>query len=216
MKDLNLAWSEAAETVETLEDGIVLEHFVCGRDVTALEALPEVFGNPTEDARVWSRAESEFSDQAMCEKYAVEQLTGRSLSEGAVLSELESRGCLNRAYGTVRAELGCFAESVGLRVTYEMNLSWKELCESLENGEKILCPVSGIALAFPELADMPGLSPDRTVELIGIDAANPEEKRVILNDPFAVTGGSVIDYDTFFAAWERSGCFAAIISASED
>ena len=212
MADMDYEFFESAETVKELEDGVALEHITCEREITDIEESIDIFGDPEEDSKVWSRAESDCSDSVMCEKYVSELLTGDSLAEKEIIDMLEKRSLFDAEYGCVRNDIGCYSEISGLSVTRESGMSVKDLCESLDGGEKIICTVSGISLHFPELGDMPGLSADSCVEVIGIEENDLHNKTVIINDPHDISGGSRVDMDVFTAAWGKGGCYAVMIN----
>ena len=202
----------AADGMEKLDDGIFLEHLTCEKEMPNVEEAVGAFGNPAKDTMAWSHGSSALSDSVMCEKYAAETLVGETGSEEEILSGLEKQGAFDRDFGCTLRDVGTYSEQLGLHVSRESGLSVKDLCESLDNNEKIICAVSSISLTFPELSETPGLSADSYVEVIGLEETAPGQMDVILNDPNASSGGSIFGLDVFMDAWDKSGRYAAIIS----
>lgn len=207
---------ETGGNLEKLEDGVFREHFSFAKDVPESGEPTDLFGTPEKDAEVWSKAGEFFSDSVMCEKFAAESLSGECVPEEAILSEMENRGVYDRDFGCVRGDVGAFSELSGLEVYRETGLSVKDLCESLDNNEKVVCAVSSVSLLYPEIGDMPGLSADSYIEVIGIDASETGRETVLVNNPNGAEGGEIFPLSDFCSAWEKSGRFAAVISKSEE
>ena len=203
--------AETCENFELLEEGVLLEHFVLEEPpITQLDESAELYGNFAEDIKVWSLAENELSDSVMCEKYILEALTGDQITAEDIISRLEASGSFDYEYGCTQYGVGSFLEELGFSVIRESSTTVNDLCESLDNNEKIICALSSIALNYPELSDMPSLSADKYVEVIGIDRTNPLQVTVILNDPLS-EGGAEIPLDRFSAAWNIGGRYSITV-----
>lgn len=207
-------FSEAEKSLEKLDEGIYLEHLTCPKEELPIEEIPAVYGMPEQDEKLWQKGSSAISDSIMCEKYALEALEGSALTEEQMISESAKRGFFDREYGCALSEVGRYAECLGYSVTREQELTVRDICEALDNNEKVICAVSSISLFHPALSDMPGLSADSFIEVIGINESVPGKRRVIANLPGADRGGVSCDLDAFLPAWEKSGRFAVIINKS--
>lgn len=205
---------EAGEAPVKLEEGVYLERLRFGSDIpfSDSEEIAEIFGDPEKDALVWEKGSSQLSDSIMCEKYITEVLTANDSTEEAIMERLEKHGSFDRTFGCVQSDVGWYAESLGLHVSLESDLTMKDICEALDNNEKIICAVSSITMSYPEISDMPGLHGDSYMEIIGVDETVSGKKNVIVNDPNASCGGIPYDMETFLSAWGKSGRFAVIIN----
>lgn len=203
-----LETSDISNTVELLEDGVLLERFRYDKsDIENIE-ISQLYGIPSEDAKVWTRSDSDCDDGILCGKYVTDLLTENSISESDARLFANKCGEFDDEYGFTKDGVGEFLKNLGLDISREYNLSLKDLCESLDNNEKIICEVSSISLYYPEAADFPCLSADRFVQIIGIDETSPENITVIVNDPFESVGGTVVNADVFMSAWKTSNYYA--------
>lgn len=194
---------------EILEDGVLLEHFIAEGVMEDMESA-ELYGTPAKDAEVWSMAETVNSDGLLCEKYIAELLTGDKITENELCKAASDSGYYNNEYGSTLYDVGKHLESLELEVTRESSLSIKELCEALDNGEKVICAISSIFLYYPEISDIPGLSADRFVEVIGVDMTDTQNKMIVVNDPLDECGGTSFPLDDFVNAWQKSYRYCVI------
>ncbi|MBR1763037.1 MAG: hypothetical protein IJ731_06690 [Eubacterium sp.] len=209
--------SELNKNSEMLDDGVLLEHYVSPeRDVTESTETNELFGTPNIDSAVWVKAENNCSDSLLCEQYVSELLTGSKISEQELCSIGYNNGYYHSEHGSTLNETGKYLESLDLEVTRENSLTVKDICESLENGEKVICAVSSIALFYPEICAMPGLSADCTVQVIGVDMTEPGEETVIVNNPSAEHRAVEIPLKIFMEAWQKSGCYTVMASVKRN
>ena len=194
---------------EILEDGVLLEHFIAEGVIEDMESA-ELYGTPVKDAEVWSMAETINSDGLLCEKYIAELLTGDKITENELCEAASDSGYYNNEYGSTLYDVGKHLESLELEVTRESSLSIKELCEALDNGEKVICAISSISLYYPEISGIPSLSADRFVEVIGVDMTDTQNKMIVVNDPLDECGGTSFPLDDFVDAWQKSNCYCVI------
>lgn len=203
-----LEFSEINNSTELLEDGVMLERVRCERtDIENMETS-QLYGTPTEDAKVWMRLNSDCDDGILCGKYVADLLAENNILENNIRQLANRCGEFDEAYGSTKEGITKFIEGMGLEVSGEYNLTIKVLCESLDNNEKVICEISSILANYPEMSDFPGLSADRFVQVIGIDETNPDSKAVIVNDPFESCGGTKVNLDVFTSAWGKSDFYA--------
>lgn len=201
---------EATETTEMLEDGILLEHFSGKINDIEYTDNSELYGNPAKDASVWEKAESNNSDSLLCEKYVAKLLIDNELTEQELCALAGAMGVYNSEYGYTQYDVGKYLEEINIDVIRESSLTINDICESLDNNEKVICAISSISLYFPEISYMPGLSADSFIEIIGIDMSDSTDKRVIANCPFEDMGAVEFSLDEFVKAWQKSDCYAVI------
>ena len=201
-------FSEIEKSSGLLEDGVFLEQLRYDRINSKNVEISQVYGNPIDDAEVWSELSSDCDDGIMCGKYVSDLLNENKLSEDDIRYYAYKCGEFEEDYGSTRNGIVNFIENIGLEASAEYNLSIKDICESLDNNEKVICEISSILLCYPEMYDFPGLSADRFVQVIGIDETNSDDRHIIVNDPFELCGGTKINIDDFFPAWSKSGFYA--------
>lgn len=196
---------------ELLDDGILLEHF-CGtaENTEAVEGaeIPERYGDPVEDSKVWCKASLGQPSAVMCEKYVAELLTGSEVSEESICEQLGNTGAFDENLGCPRDTCGAFLESAGLETAKESGMTVADLCNSIDSGEKVICFVNRLSLHNPELNDFPGMTADHFVEVIGIDTPDFQNGTVYLNDPYGDSGATACVVQQFFDSWETSGRYA--------
>ena len=205
---------EESEVIEQLEDGVYLEHFTAGLEAGEISEPAELYGDPEHSAEFWTKADSDISDGLMCERYIAEELTGGAESERELLHSAAVEGRCSPEYGSPLSEVGSHLEKLGLEVSRESGCTIDEIREALDNNEKIICAVSSVSIRFPEIGDMTGLRADSLVEVIGVDDRAQDSKHILLNDPAASTGGTVVDTAAFVSAWEKGGCYAVFVRNS--
>lgn len=109
-------------------------------------------------------------------------------------------------------DVGNILESFGLDVERQEGVTFAKLAQMLENGKKVICGVNNMVLANPELANINGISANHAVQVIGIDSTDPNDIRVILNDPGVPDGRGIShSLNTFMTAWSTSNNYAVSV-----
>lgn len=202
---------ELWEGVKEIEPGLTLER----AEQTALslseitENAERVAGTPETDMENWHEQAEQNSCAVCCQEFVAEQLLDREFSEQELVKYATERGWYNPETGTTLSDVGKLLESLGLEVERESGLTLSDLFNELDSGHKLICAVNNMVLEDPAFADLPGMSANHAVQVIGIDYSNPEDVRVILNDSGVSNGmGRSVSADTFVKAWNTSGNFA--------
>lgn len=197
---------------EVLEEGVILERLGVGREIAEWDEPEEtVIGNPEEADDHW-HLQSEMNSCAIaCQEFVAEQLLDREFSEQEMIEYAKARDWYDPAEGTSITDIGKLLETVGLQVERVENLTMADLAMSLAEGEKVICGVNSMILQEPALAELPGISANHAVEVIGIDYSDAGNPQVILNDPGVENGQGIRhDLDVFKDAWKTSDHFAVI------
>lgn len=208
---------EMAEAVRELDEGVRLEHI--GAMPSMQEFLKEtdsIAGDPEEDMENWHQQSEQNSCAISCQEFVAEQLLDREFSEKEMIEHAKSRGWYDAETGTPVEDVGKLLEELGLSVEWERGLTLNDLALELDSGAKLICGVSHMVLANPEFAALPGYKADHAVEVIGIDAADASNVKVVLNDPGTEQGrGIEVPADIFADAWNASGNYAVIARKGE-
>lgn len=201
------------ESLEQIGEGVFLEHMkgflnkIEGSD-EGREKSETILGNPEKDMEVWHMQDSDVSCAVCCQEFIAEQVTGKEFTEQEFCDLAERQGWFNPETGTAPEDVGKILEYMGFDVTRQEGVTVQELVQMLENGEKIIAGVNNMVLRNPELANVPGISANHAVQVIGMDVADPNNVQVILNDPGASDGRGIrYSLDRFEAAWNTGNRF---------
>lgn len=213
---------ENLESVKKLENGVYIEHIgemkeEYGGPENIMDHLKrtEIAGNPEADMENWHMQGENNSCAVVCQEFIAEQLLDREFTEEELSNLAMQRGWYDPASGTSVSDVGNILEELGLTVERQNNVSLAELSQMLECGEKVICGVNNMILANPEMANLPGMSANHAVQVIGIDSTDPNNIQVILNDPGVPDGcGIRHSISTFMTAWNTSGNY--VVSAEKE
>ena len=209
-----------SESLEQIGEGVFLEHMkgLFHRMKGLIEGREEcetIIGNPEKDMESWHMQDSDVSCAVCCQEFIAEQVTGREFTEQEFCDLAEKQGWFDPETGTALKDVGRILEYMGFDVTHDEGVTVQELAQMLENGEKIIVGVNNMVLMNPELANVPGMSANHAVQVIGMDVADPNNIQVILNDPGIPNGRGIRhSLDEFEAAWNTGNRFT--ISATKE
>ena len=194
------------------ENGLFFEHIGEGNLLSDTHYNNDlVFGNPEEDDDNWHKQSSKFSCAVVCQEFVAEQILNRDFSEQDFSTFAKKQGWYDSNSGTSLYDVGNILETMGINVEKSENLTLNDLAQELEADGKIICAVNSSIMQNPLFSLIPGLSADHAVQVIGIDCSDPDEPKVILNDPNVENGkGRQVDAETFLKSWDTSNNFAAI------
>ena len=197
-----------------LEAGVLLERLgEYHEGIEELETGDRIAGDPQEDMDEWHLQTEQNSCAIACQSFVAEQLLEGDFSEEEMIRNAKAMGVYDSASGTAASDVGELLENLGLEVDRWFDAGLGEIAQALEEGEKVICGVSSQILANPELANLPGIKADHAVQVIGIDATDPENVQVILNDPGVLDGQGIRhDLDIFMKAWETGGNYAVFVN----
>lgn len=188
-------------SLEVLEDGVILEHIKSpGSRCETFNDTECLYGTPETACESWEKQVGENSSDICCQKYAAEQLMETHFSEAEFSDTAQKNGWYYPESGTTLSDVGNVLEYLKLKVERDENISIRDLCMMLDNGEKVICLVNDSVLHCSELSQVPGFYPNHTVEVIGVDATNPEQIKILINDPKAPTAKTSVDSSAFFKA----------------
>lgn len=204
--------SERSETVEELEDGVIRETLFYPKESSERTAFTgEIIGQPLEDAENWHPQTETNSCAIACQEFVAEQLLEQEFTEREMIDYAKEKGWYEPAEGTTKSDVGKLLEALNLDVERTENLTVRDLMQSIMDGDKVICGVNNFILAKPELADLPGLTANHAVQVIGFDFSDENAPKILLNDPGVVNGKCIRhDLEVFKKAWSTGNNFAAI------
>lgn len=210
----NFERPEGLKESQIQSDGVVREVFSPARaEITEkLEAndfaeKPGMIGTPEMDAESWHPQVEVKSCAIACQEFVAESLLGKDFSEERMLEYARQHDLIGEN-GTAAENTGVLLEHMGLEVTREFGRDIQDICQVLSEGGKVIAGVNGAALSSPEYAKRPGVTCDHLVQVIGVDVSNPQDIRVILNDPGSLDGRARnVSFNMFEQAWKTSRCY---------
>lgn len=209
-----------SELLEQIGEGVFLEHIKSGFETMkdsaeGREGGETIIGNPEKDMETWHMQEGNMSCAVCCQEFIAEQVTGQEFTEQEFCELAESHGWFDPESGTTPGDVGKILEYMGFDVTRQEGVTVQELAQMLENGEKIIVGVNNMVLMNREFANIPGMSANHAVQVIGMDTTDPNNIQVILNDPGVPDGRGIRhSLEEFEAAWNTGNNFT--ISATKE
>ncbi len=177
-------------------------------DLRAIDAIENnndnIIGEPISDMKEHNKQEMPYSCAIACQRYAIEALTGKELDEGD-LREIGKRFGYTDDQGTPFCNSGKVAETFGLKSEYctdsaGQGLNLENIMERVENGEKLIVAADTSKLYYPDNIFRPFMitQPNHAIEIIGFDKTDPNDIKVIVNDPgFEDGAGNVYSWNEF-------------------
>lgn len=166
----------------------------------AIEANDEnIIGEPFEDISNWHQQEMPNSCAVACQEFAIESLLDIDLDESQYREIAERHGYTDEG-GTPFLFAGDVAKEFGLQSEFNESFTLEEAMEKIQNGEKIIAAIDNSMLYFPNDPFRPFLTPqvNHAVEITGFDTSDPNDIKVIINDPGYPNGaGNVYSWDYF-------------------
>lgn len=179
--------------------------------VDAIEANNDNFiGEPVSDMQNHHEQEMPNSCAIACQEYAIESITGQELDE-AELREIGKNYGYTDDGGTPFIFAGKVAEQYGLESEYcspitGEGLTLENAMERIENGEKLIVGADTSKLYYPDNVFRPFMitQPNHAIEIIGFDKTNPDDIKVIVNDPaFEDGAGNIYSWDEFSSCCDK-------------
>ncbi len=171
-----------------------------------------IVGDPEADMESWHMQDGDVSCAVVCQEFVAEELLDREFTEAEFCAYAEEHGWYDPETGTAPNDVGNILESFGLDVERKQGVTLSELSDMLERGKKVICGVNNEVLVHPEWAEMPGVSANHAVQVIGIDSTNPDDIRIILNDPGVPDGRGIShSLNEFMSAWATGGNYTVSV-----
>ncbi len=203
LESINAEYSyEKAE----LPNGIIRESLVWEtHSETAQDAYD--FYNIEDATDAWHVQKYSDSCAVVCQEFILEEYTGKEFEEDELVQCALENGWVVEG-GTLPEDIGNILEYYGIETTTDYDADFQDLENALNDGDRAIVGVYNMGLDNDYEGFYPAWSANHAIEVIGIDKSNPDDIKVIVNDPGVEDGcGKVIDYDVFMKAWDTSGGF---------
>lgn len=178
-------------------------------DKLSEKALEKISGEPQEDILLWTKQLEPNSCAVNAQCFVINSLKDTRIPEAEMIRKAREL----RIYddnGTVPADVGKLAEAYGLECERIENGTLEQI-EAIQNaGGKVIAGISCIKLAYPQMFGF--FRADHAVQVIGVDRNDPENVRVLLNDPGRDDGrGLSVPAYIFLDSWKTSKNFMTAI-----
>lgn len=156
-------------------------------------------------AREWHVQEDTYTCAVACQEFIIREYTGGDVTEAELRKLAEIRDWFVET-GTPVDDIGKLLEVYGIESSINYEATFQDLRKTLSDGNRTIVAVNNIALSTEWCDGYPFASCNHAIEVIGIDESDPEDIRVIVNDPGVEDGcAKSISYDNFMDAWGTSG-----------
>lgn len=196
---------EVRRSSEELSRGVTRELFFPekreAREGMEASEAAGLMGTVEQDAACWRQTQGNMDSSAACQEAVARSLLGGEFSPERL------QKCVQACESAGVRQSGDALEKMGLEVTRETGCGLKDICQVLGEGGKVIVRVNGAALRFAEYAKRPGIRADQAVQVIGVDARDPKQVMVIVNDPGASDGQAhSLPRQRFEKAWAVGDC----------
>lgn len=156
-------------------------------------------------AREWHLQEDPYTCAVACQEFIIHEFTGINVSEEMLHSLAEAQDWFIEGSGTPPDDIGKLLDIYGIENDINYEASFQDLRDALSEGSRAIVAVNNIAMSTEWCDGYPFASCNHAIEVIGIDESNPEDIRVIINDPGVEDGcAKSVSYDNFMDAWKNT------------
>lgn len=173
------------------------------------KAMENISGDIVEDIPQWSLQLEQNSCAVNAQRFVINSLKDANYTEEELIQTAREMN-IYHDYGTVSADVGKLAEAYGLECEQIENSSLEELERIHDAGGKTIVTINCLKLAYPNMFGF--FQADHAVQVVGIDRNDPEDVRVILNDPGREDGaGLSVPADVFMKTWDTGNRFVTAV-----
>lgn len=165
-------------------------------------ALENISGDIVNDIPLWHNQLEDNSCAVACQDFILRGSGKDTVSEQQLIDEGRDLGIYHDD-GTYCNDIGLLAEYHGMERKMLYNADLEQIENIHESGGKVIAVISSLKMAYPNVFGF--WRSDHAVEVIGIDRNDPDDVRVILNDPGREDGrGLSVPEKVFVKAWKTS------------
>nr|WP_320039483.1 hypothetical protein [uncultured Bacteroides sp.] len=151
-----------------------------------------------------------MSQKFIMDEFGVTDANGTPYSEDDLVQYASSHGLYNG--GTAFNDVGKIMTDAGIPCTQSVGNSVFDLTSQLSQGHKIIVGVDSNELWNGNLLDwfkdfFCGDTPDHALVVCGLDTSDPQNVKVVVDDPGSGDHHKAYPLDQFMDAWQDSHCF---------
>ena len=144
------------------------------------------------------------------QQFVISEYTGLPVTEADLIKTASQMGWYE-GLGTPSADVGNLLTAYGIDVTIRPEGDFDDLSGALAAGDRVLAAVQNIAVTTEWADGYPAYSANHMVEVLDIDRSDPENPRVIVNDPGIPNGRAMsMTLENFEDAWRTSGGYMCV------
>lgn len=163
-----------------------------------------------EATKVWHLQEGPRTCTTSCQEFIIDEFKGTDMAESVLNEYARERGWINED-GTSIEDVGNLLEAAGIETHRYMDATYQDMKNALNDGNRVIVGVYAAALTDEWGGTQPVLTADHNIEVLGVDESDPENVKVIVNDPGVSDGcGKEIPLDVFNNARAGSGGFMVV------
>lgn len=172
---------------------------------------PEAFRESIEEgASRWHEQLEPYSCAIASQHFIISEYTDAPVTERDLIQLASEMGWYEEL-GTPMADVGNLLMSYGIDVTIKTAGDFNDLLEAAANGDRVLVSVQNMAMTTEWADGYPAYSANHIVEVLGIDNSDPEDPRIIVNDPGIPNGqGLSMTRENFEDAWMTGGGYMCV------
>lgn len=158
----------------------------------------------------WHVQEESYSCANACQTFIINEYLGLDVQESD-MNELARKEGWYQSDGTAFEDIGNILETYGIEVHRSWGADFNDVKTALDQGDRVIVCVYNAALDDEWGDQLPVASANHAVEVLGVDDSDPNDIKVIVNDPGVSDGcGKVVSLDTFNRARETSGGYMVV------
>lgn len=158
----------------------------------------------------WHVQTEPYSCANACQEFIIDEYLNIDVQEEDLNAYARENNWLQEG-GTSLEDVGNLLEAYGIETHRYMNADFADIKEALNNGDRVIVAVYNAALDEDWSDSTPVVTANHAIEVIGVDDSDPNNVKVIINDPGVEDGcGKVVSLDTFNQARDGSGGFMVV------
>ena len=198
--------SPVTDTLARTEEGVDTELIRPAEQAEVSDSAAEY--RIKEAVENWHMQNGDNSCAVCSQQFIINEFTGLDVTEEQLCEIAEAQGWFDAAQGTAPKDIGNLLELFGIdtQVNYEGDI--RTLQNTLDQGGRAIVAVDSMVLWVDGFENYPAYGADHAIEVIDIDASDPLDVKIIINDSgIEGGGGRSVPYLDFMEAWLPSGGF---------
>ena len=162
----------------------------------------------TEATEEWHMQDAQNSCAICAQQFIINEFLDLDVTEAELEAVAQEHGWYDKENGTTPYNADNLLELYGIDTHINEQGTMADIKATLDQGGRVIAGVDGVALWVDGYGNYPLSGADHAIEVIGLDEADPDNVKVIINDPGTPDGcGKAVPVKEFEEAWLISGGF---------